>query len=75
VNKILPPVPVLIIKSVKCSFYKDNEFILKTEPFFTIASNGKSSSTLAQKGNTRELDWNEQLRLKISSEDRINFYL
>ena len=23
VNKVLPPVPVLIIKSVKCSFYKD----------------------------------------------------
>lgn len=31
--KALPPTPVLIIKSVKCSFYKDTEFILKSVIF------------------------------------------
>lgn len=30
VNKVLPAVPVLIIKSVKCNFYKDTEFVLKS---------------------------------------------
>ncbi len=28
--KTLTPVPILVVKNIKCDFYKDTEFILKT---------------------------------------------
>lgn len=43
--KSLAPVPMLIVRNIKCDFYKDTKLFLKTKPYFIMSTNGESIKT------------------------------